>query len=137
MQDYLGSADRVGERRRMGNLSPTSWQGGLTRRSSSKCQVHQGRVEQESQNDLDPWDQPPWGNILECGSWRHALRTGGKAQEEPSTKHLRRSGWVGQETLGPERKQNKFPSWEEWLNKLLNTAIKYYVSITKCWLERL
>lgn len=41
-------------RRRMENLSPTSWQGRLTRRGSSKCQVHQGRAEQESQNEAWP-----------------------------------------------------------------------------------
>ena len=46
--------------------------------------------------------QPPWGNILECRSWRHALRTGGKGKDEPSTEHLRHSWWVGQEMPGPE-----------------------------------
>lgn len=46
---------RVGKRwRRMENLSVASWQGRLPRRNSSKCQVHQGRAEQDSQNEAWP-----------------------------------------------------------------------------------
>lgn len=96
-----------------------------------------GEQSKRAKTKLDLWDQSPCGNILECGSWRDALRTGGEGKEETSPEYLRRSWWAGQETLGPELKPNKFPSWEEWLNKLLNTTIKYYVTITKCWLERL
>lgn len=44
--------DRIGKRQK--DLSPNSWQDSLTRRNSSKCQVHQGRTGQESQNEAWP-----------------------------------------------------------------------------------
>lgn len=48
-------ADGAGKKqRRTQNLSPTSRQGRLTRKKSSKYQVHQGRAERESQNEAWP-----------------------------------------------------------------------------------
>lgn len=101
LQARWEDADRVGKRlRRMENLSPTSWQGRLTRRTGSKCQVHQGRAEQESQHEAWPLRSAFWREhskmwILETSpenGWERDGRTPYRAS--PRSWWVARRCWV-------------------------------------------